>query len=78
MKCNTPNNIVMSKRAGIIARTPAPDTNGNGQIIMPVVREYRRGSAEDAEAEATCAHVVMKGRVKVSWVQVCEEGARGD
>ncbi len=68
----------MSKRAGIIAHTPAPDTNGKGQIIIPVVREYRRGCAEDAEKEVECAQVVMKGRVKVSWAHVCEEGARRD
>ena len=63
----------MSERAGIIAHTPAPDTNGNGQIIMPVVREYRSGCWEDAEEDAEGPQVVMNGRVKVSWVKVCEE-----
>ena len=60
----------MSNRAGIIAHTPATNTNGKGQIIIPVVREYLRGCAEDAEEEAEWAHVLMKGRVKESWAQV--------
>ena len=45
---------------------------------MPVVREYRRGCGEDAEEDAECVQVVMNGRVKVSWVKVCEEGVGRD